>query len=269
MRLRSVLFTPGDDERKLRRALDTGADAVFADLEDAVSPDRKETARALTAEVLGTTPRSASARFVRVNAPAELLEADLQALDGLDLDGIVLPKATADSVRRLGGRPLVAVVESAAGLLTAAELAPLPGVLALLFGTVDLGRDLRLEPRSDGLELLAPANTLVVACAAAGIGPPLDGVHLALEDIDGLAKRARAARSLGFGGKACIHPRQVPVVNHAFAPTEKELEEARTIVAAFEAAEAAGRGAVAHGGAMIDLPVADRARQLLAEEGGS
>jgi citrate lyase beta subunit len=264
MRLRSVLFAPGDDERKLRRALDSGADGVIFDLEDAVGLDRKPAAREVVRHVLAEAPRAEAARFVRVNAQPELLAVDLRALEGSDLDGLVLPKATAASVRLLDGRPSIAIVESAAGLLSAADLARSEGVVALLFGTVDLALDLGLQTRPDGLELLAPGSTLVVASAAAGIDAPLDGVHVALDDDAGLAERARSARSLGFGGKACIHPRQVPIVNEVFAPTAEELERARAIVAAFDAAMTAGRGVIQHDGAMIDLPVAERARRLLA-----
>jgi citrate lyase beta subunit len=263
MRLRSVLFAPADDERKLRRALEAGADAVIADLEDAVAAERKGAARATLQEAWGEAPRGEGTRYVRVNEAPELLLRDLAVVECLDVDGVVVPKATVASVRALGGRHAIAVVESAAGLLEAAELARLGGVVALLFGTVDLALDLGLEPPADERALLAPGSTLVVASAAARIAAPIDGVHLALDDEAGLAERARTARSLGFGGKACIHPRQVPIVNEVFAPTEAELERARAIVAAYDAAVADGTGAIRHEGAMIDLPVAERARRLL------
>jgi citrate lyase subunit beta/citryl-CoA lyase len=135
-----------------------------------------------------------------------------------------------------------------------------------MLGSVDLSLELRLVPRSDGLELLAASSQLVADSAAAGIAPPVDGVHVAIGDLDGLAARAGFARSIGFAGKACIHPAQVAVVNEVFQPTSAELEQARAIVDEYERAVAAGTGVAQLEGRMIDLPVAERARQLLAEE---
>jgi citrate lyase subunit beta/citryl-CoA lyase len=263
---RSFLFVPGSDERKLGRALEAGADAVIADLEDAVVAAEKPRARALVAEALAGG--ASCLRLVRVNAAGTSWFADdLAAVGSLGLDGVVLPKATpeAAAVAAEAGVPVVAIVETAAGLQRAGELAQTTPVAALVLGAVDLGLALGLEPRPDGLELLVPRSTVVVASAAAGLRGPVDQVWLDVRDDEGLARDCALGRSLGFRGKACIHPAQVPVVNEAFAPSEDEVRRAREVVAAYDRAAAEGTGAVALDGELVDLPVVERARQTLAD----
>jgi citrate lyase subunit beta/citryl-CoA lyase len=263
--LRSLLFAPGSDERKLTRALASGADAVVADLEDAVAPAEKAAARALVARVLGE-PAGGCARVVRINGTdTELWEDDLAAIEDLGLDAVMLPKATPEAVRALGssGPPVIAIVETAIGLRLAYETACEPRVAALALGAADLGTELRLEPRADGQELLFARSSLVVDSAAAGIQAPLDVVHLDTRDDAGLEQESDLARSLGFGGKLCIHPAQVEIVNRAFAPTDEQLVWARAAVDAYEEGLAAGRGAVSLDGEMIDAPVVERARAIL------
>jgi citrate lyase beta subunit len=135
-------------------------------------------------------------------------------------------------------------------------------VVALVIGAVDLGAELGLEPRSDGLEILHARSRVVVDSAAAGVRPPFDIVHLGIEDDAGLEEQAAFARSLGFRGKVCIHPRQVPIVNRIFLPGEREVAWARRVVDGFEAS---GEGVLAVNGEMIDLPVVERARRILRE----
>jgi citrate lyase subunit beta/citryl-CoA lyase len=263
---RSFLFVPGSDERKLGRALEAGADAVIADLEDAVVAAEKPRARALVAEALAGG--ASCLRLVRVNAAGTSWFADdLAAVGSLGLDGVVLPKATpeAAAVAAEAGVPVVAIVETAAGLQRAGELAQTTPVAALVLGAVDLGLALGLEPRPDGLELLVPRSTVVVASAAAGLRGPVDQVWLDVRDDEGLERDCALGRSLGFRGKACIHPAQVPVVNEAFAPSEDEVRRAREVVAAYDRAAAEGTGAVALDGELVDLPVVERARQTLAD----
>jgi citrate lyase subunit beta/citryl-CoA lyase len=264
---RSFLFVPGNDERKLRKALSSGADAVIADLEDAVTPAEKRAARTLAVSVLAEAAGDVL-RLVRVNAAgSEWIADDVEAVGSIGLDGLVLPKATAAAVDAVAGLglPVVAIVETPAGVRGAFELAVTPAVEALVLGAVDLGLALGLEPREDGLELLFARSSLVVDSAAAGLRGPIDQVWTTLGDTAGLQRDCALARSLGFRGKACIHPEQVPVVNDAFSPSSEELARAREVVRAFEDAAANGRGAVAFDGEMIDLPVVERARQLLAD----
>lgn len=205
---------------------------------------------------------------MRVNgAHTEWFAADLALVAELEPDALVLPKATPDAVAALGsaGPPVVAIVETAAGVRAAYETAASARVVALLLGAVDLGAQLGLEPRPDGAEILYARSKLVVDSAAAGIRPPFDIVHLDVRDDGGLEQECLLARSLGFRGKACIHPGQLDTVNRVFSPTEAELAWAREVVAAYEREAAGGRGVFALDGSMVDLPVVERARRILAE----
>ena len=264
---RSLLFAPGSDERKLVKAFEAGADAVVADLEDAVSLAEKPAARDLVIRLLAEL-ESPSLKTVRVNGVGtDFWEDDLEALEALDLDAIVLPKATPEAVEALGsaGPPLIAIVETAQGLRLAYETACHVRVAALVLGAVDLGLELGLEPRADGQEVLLARSKLVLDSAAARIRAPFDLVHVDVRDAEGLEAECRLARSLGFRGKACIHPAQVEIANAVFTPSAEELERARRVVEAYERGVAEGRGAVALDGEMIDLPVVERARQVLAD----
>lgn len=266
---RSFLFAPGNEERKLRKAFAAGADAVIADLEDGVAPELRTDAREVVGRVLQET-ETESARLVRVNVPgSEWFEDDLEFVLGLELDGLVLPKATPESVEALGtvGPPVVAIVESALGLAKVSETAIAPRVTALALGSHDLSSELRLMPRADQLELLVPRSQVVLASVVAGIRAPLDTVFLDIRDQSGLEEECRLARTLGLRGKLCIHPHQLPAVHRVFAPGEEELEWARRVLEAHEQGLQEGRGAVALDGRMIDMPIVKQARRLLAEGG--
>ena len=270
--LRSLLFAPGDDERKLRRALESGADAIVADLEDAVAPGAKDAARELTRRLL-SEPRGASARLVRVNAVGTpWFDEDVGLLGELAPDAVVLPKATPEAADALAasGLPVIAIVETAMGLRLAFETASRPHVFALALGAVDLGAQLGLQPREDALEIHYARSKLVVDSAAAGIRAPIDVVHVAIDDLDGLARQAEFARSLGLRGKAAIHPAHVATINEIFTPSPLELDWARRVLDAARTAAAQGRGVINLDGSMVDAAVALRARRIVAEsEGGS
>jgi citrate lyase beta subunit len=241
------------------------------DLEDAVAPAEKHEARALSVRVLGETATHC-ARLVRVNgADTALFADDVAALEGLELDAIVLPKATPEAVAALGpdGPPVLAICETATGVRLAYEIARVPRVFALALGAADLGAEIGLEPRLDGLEILYARSKLVLDSAAAGVRPPFDVVHLDVRDAEGLEAESRLARSLGLRGKLCIHPAQVDVVNRVFAPSAEDVAWAERVLGAFDAGIAEGRGAVGMDGTMIDLPVVERARNVLAEAKGA
>lgn len=287
---RSYLFAPGHNAKLLDRVFTAGADAVMLDLEDAVPPSQKATARRMVAAALAerpaadrrvpvaappaaAVPRAAAGganacaprAWVRVNAArTDLCAADLDAV-AADTYGIRIPKAESPEdvawvAARAPGKPIICAIESARGLLAAAEIAAAPGVAHLAMGGVDLQQDLGTDG-SDAATLYARSH-LVVCSRAAGIGPPIDSVFPRLADEDGLRAQAELARSLGFFGKSAIHPRQLPVLHAVFTPTERELAWARAVLAAFEAA---GGAAVAlPDGEFVDLPVAQRARRLLA-----
>jgi citrate lyase beta subunit len=210
---------------------------------------------------------------VRINgAGTPWFEDDLAAAAELELDALMLPKAAPEAVAALGpsGPPVIAIVETAEGLRLAHETASSPRVEALLLGAADLGAELGWEPRPDGLELLYARSKVVADSAAAGIRGPFDVVHLDTRDGAGLEAAARFARSLGFRGKACIHPAQVDIVNRVFLPGTESVEWAERVLAAAGEGEREGRGAVALDGEMIDAPVVERARRILSEaKGGS
>ncbi len=212
--------------------------------------------------------RAVAPPIVRVNGVGtSWFEDDLALVGELALDAVVLPKATPDAVDALGeeGPPVIAIVETAAGVRAAYEIATCPRVAALILGAVDLGAEVGLEALPERLELAYARSKVVLDSVAAGIRAPFDIVHLELADAEGLEQECRQGRAFGFRGKACIHPAQVPIVNRVFAPGEAEIEWARGVVEAFEREAAEGRGVFALNGTMIDLPVVERARRVLAE----
>lgn len=258
---RSLLFVPGDRPERFNKAVASGADLIVIDLEDAVPAEGKELARASVAEYLGADPAVA----VRVNGvDTPWHEADLAALEGQPRV-VVLPKAEdALTVARLvdglaPGSVLVALVETARGVLAAAELARVRGVCRLALGTIDLGADLGVDPE-DRDAMATARRHVVLASASAGLAPPFDGVTVAVDDRVRLEDDVRYSRRLGFAGKLCIHPRQVEVVHNVLQPSESEIHWAAAVLAAAD--RASGR-AVLLEGRMVDKPVIDRARRLV------
>jgi citrate lyase subunit beta/citryl-CoA lyase len=263
--LRSFLFAPADDERKLRKALNSGAHAVIADLEDAVAPGAKSGARALLKRVFDSVDRGC-VRLVRVNAFGTTFWGDdLDLLTRVAVDGIVLPKASATAVRSLDSNlpPVVALVETAVGVQESAEIAKSDSVQALALGSIDLAAELGTHARSDGLELLYVRSKLVIDSAAAGLRPPIDTIFPNFKDGGALEAEAELARSLGLGGKLCIHPAQIEVVNRVFEPRQAEVDAARQLVAAYDQAVESGRGVVVLNDRMVDVAVVKQARRLL------
>jgi len=268
--IRSLLFCPGNDERKLSKALDAGATLAVADLEDAIAASEKENARGFLAGFAGAHDRTATDLAIRVNDLAgPHAEADLELVRRLRPAAVIVPKADAGSLAAAAADlpPIVAIVETPSGLLECAAIAAVPGVKALLLGGVDLTLALRLGGRADGLDLLFARSQLVTASAAAGIDPPVDGVYTAVRDLDGLRAEALLVKSLGFGGKACIHPSHLETIAAVFRPSEAEAAWAARVVEAYDDAAANGSGAISVDDEMVDLPVAERARGILAEMG--
>jgi citrate lyase subunit beta / citryl-CoA lyase len=260
---RSALFVPADRPERHQKALDSGADAVIVDLEDAVAAPRKDEARQILVESLPSRTGSTGC-LVRINSP--LLDegrADLEAVPRMRADGIMVPKADVESVEiaAAAGLPLVALIETAGGILDAAAIARHPAVDVLMLGPVDLSLELGVSEGPDGDPLATARGLLVLAAAAGGIPGPLDGPCVQVRDPEALAAEIARARLLGFAGKSCIHPAQVEPVNAAFAPSEEEISWATQVSAAYEAAD--GSGVVILDGEMIDLPVVLRARRIL------
>lgn len=263
---RSWLFVPGDRPDRYGKAAGSGAGAVILDLEDAVAPVDKAAAREAVARYVASRPA-----YVRVNAAGTAFhDGDLTALAGAGaLLGVMLPKAGGPddvdgTARRLPGVPVVALVETARGVEDATRIAAHPAVARLAFGSVDFRLDIGAD--GDGEEMLYARSRLVVASRVAGIAAPLDGVTTDLDDPARTAADAVRARRLGFGGKMCVHPRQVGAVNEAYAPSAPEISWARRVVAAME--ESGGR-AVRVDGRMIDVPVLESARAVLGLSAGT
>ena len=265
---RSFLFVPGNRPDRFDKAWNAGADAVILDLEDAVPAERKTAARQAVASWLsGDRPV-----FVRINgaATAEFGD-DVAALTRPGLAGVLLPKAerraeiAALSIMLPETARIIPIVESALGVWNALELASAPRVWRLAFGSLDFMLDTGIG--GEGEELLYARTRIVLASRVAGILPPLDGVTTALEDEGRLAADVERSRRLGFGGKLCIHPRQVKAVNEGFQPTLGEVSWARGVV---EACDARSGEAVRFEGGMVDRPVLERARRILeqASRGG-
>jgi citrate lyase subunit beta/citryl-CoA lyase len=268
--LSSVLFVPANAPEKHDRAFDSGADAVIIDLEDAVAPAAKDGARAILAESLARPRSSSSFALVRINSPLTPHgRADLELLASTRADGIVVPKADLKALATAAsaGLPLIALIETAAGVLRVAEIAAEPSVAVLALGSVDLGAELGIRDTADGDALNAARSQLVLAAAAAGKQGPLDGPCMSPRDERALELEIARARRLGFAGKLCVHPSQVAAVTHAFSPTERELEWARGVVAAF--GDDAEAGVIVLDGEIVDEPVVRRARGILDGARGS
>lgn len=267
---RCLLFFPGTRPELLSKGVATGARMVCADLEDAVAPGDKATARDAVVELLASPDRPPE-MAVRINHPRTSEGAeDLRALARLEDRAelvVMIPKVAGPrDVERVGAAldgdaasiGLLPVIETAGGLHAAESIAGADGVTGLLFGALDLSTELGCELAWD--TLLHARSRCVVAARLAGI-ELLDSPFFDLDDPEGLAEEARQARRLGFTGKAAIHPSQVDVIHDVFRPTDEELEHARRVVAASDGADA---GVFLVDGVMVDRPVVEAARRLLA-----
>lgn len=261
---RSYLFVPGHQPERFDKAVACGADAVIVDLEDAVAPGDKTAARQHVLAWL----RTDRPVYVRINAPGSAWFGDDLALCAHPgVAGIVLPKAErgadVQAVAGAGARAILPLVESALGVWNALELGRAPKVQRLVFGTIDFCADMGMRESRDSL--LHARSQLVLASRVAGIGAPVDGVTVALDDIEAVRADTLHARALGFGAKLCIHPKQVAAVHAAFLPTPEELDWAGRVRAAFQAS---GGAAVAVDGKMVDRPVLLLAERMLVESTG-
>jgi len=261
--LRSYLFVPGNRADRFAKACASGADRVIVDLEDAVGPNEKNSARDTLAGWLSIRQPV----LVRINAADTPWFADDLALCKLPgVAGAILPKAErVDIVARVAGAlheeaSLVLLIETARGMADALVLARAPRVERLAFGSLDFQLDLGIEGDDD--ELLSFRSQLVLTSRLAGIAAPIDGVTTSIGDSDRLRAETTRARRLGFGAKLCIHPGQVAIVNAAFAPRDEEIAWAKRVL---EAARASEGAAVKVDGKMVDRPVILRAEAIVRE----
>jgi citrate lyase subunit beta / citryl-CoA lyase len=268
--LRSLLFAPGSRPERFAKAIASGADGVIFDLEDGVHPAKKAEARTAIAQFFSASPSTTCLRLVRINAfGSPWIEADLEAVSRMPaIDGIVLPKAETPAQveevsRNVPSRTVVPLLETARAMFGALAIASADArVIALLFGAEDFTAQLGVRRTVNGDEILFARSQLVLAAAAIG-ADAVDTVSTNISDRDLLEQDALRARALGFHGKLAIHPGQIDTINKIFSPSQTEIDAARRVVEAFEAASNVGEGVVRLKEQMIDAPVVARARRVL------
>lgn len=276
---RSYLFCPGNHARKVEKVFEAGADAVILDLEDAVAISEKPASRALVVEALKQQRRGRG--YVRVNAyETEFCYGDITAIVGPWLDGIVLPKLesvadmrsvdwlVANLERARGMAPgsvdIVPLIETARGHDAARDIARAGTRLKrLAFGAGDYTKDLGMEWSTGEGELAPVRAEMVLASRLGGLEPPIDTVFIHIRDHVAFRASATHVRDLGFQGKLCIHPDQVPVCNEVFTPPAEQVAWARRIIAAFREAEAAGSASIQVDGYFVDYPIVDKAQRIV------
>jgi len=277
----ACLFVPGDKPRAIEKAAGLGADALILDLEDAVADASKPGARAAAPQALGSWSQSGAVRVLRAAAPDEdAFALDAEAAADAQPDAVLLAKLECASALARAralldeagyGGPLWAMIETPLAILALPEIAaagPGCGLTALVAGTNDLASLLRLPPQDAARTGLTPHLSLIVAAARAGSMAAIDGVRNDFSDLAAVEAEARAGRALGFDGKTLIHPAQIAPARAGFAPGPDELAQAKLVVAAFEAPENAGKGAVNVGGRMAEAMHYRAAKAVIARAQG-
>ncbi|BDX21201.1 CoA ester lyase [Polynucleobacter sp. TUM22923] len=264
----SFLFVPGTRPDRFVKALDSSAEVVIIDLEDAVAQEDKESARAAIRAAWSTfTAKQKNRLVIRCNAPGSAFyAADLILAESLDVTCLLIPKCESldqvnGAAQILPNTAIIPMIETALGLHHLNEIANSEQVLRLALGNLDLQADLGMVCDAQETELQTARFQLVLASRLAQISPPIDGVTPSTDDIDRITDDADRAKRMGFGGKLCIHPKQVPIVALAFMPSASELAWAQRVVAADKASKG---GAVQLDGRMIDRPVVLLAQRTLA-----
>lgn len=254
---RSYLYVPATRLDRIEKAFAAGADAVIVDWEDAVAAEQKAEVRLRTAEYLSTHTHQVWLRINAADSPEHTK--DLAVLSSLNqLAGIFLPKAQSqaeiEQVAHVSGCPIVAIIETAAGILNLASMAKANGLVAFSFGCLDLANQLGMKPQSAAAEMMMDKlrMDLLLHSIAAGINPPIDTVYPKLNDDVGLRTQASKSRNLGLVGMMCIHPQQIAPLHETLQPTEAELSFAQRIREQYQN----GAGAAFQlDGQMVDMPV--------------
>jgi citrate lyase subunit beta/citryl-CoA lyase len=280
--LRSFLFTPANHPRRVEKVFEIGADAVILDLEDAVAISEKAAARQCVVDAFSARPSSGAKHYVRVNSvDTPYCEEDLKATVGPWLDGVVLPKVesracldrlehwlAAEEVAQglpVGQLDLMPIIETAAGVESAKAIATADSrIRRLAFGGGDYTLDLNYEWHANESVLAYARARLSHAARLGDLEPPIDTVVLQIRDDARFLQSAGHGKQFGFGGKLCIHPSQVPLTHQVFSPSAAEIAHARAVVAAFEAAEAAGSASIQLDGYFIDYPIVYKSQRILA-----
>lgn len=263
--LRSALFVPATRPDRFPKAIASGADAVIVDLEDAVPPAQKAAGRTALADYAHAHPDDHF--WVRINdGTTQWFDDDLALCRSLpSIAGIVLPKAEkAEHVYIVSGagKPLMPVIESAAGVRELGAIAAANGVVRLSFGILDLMVELGTRPQSPAAQFVLDQMRfqILVASRMHALAAPLDSVYANFSDLEGLAAAAGMAHDMGFGGMLCVHPTQVPVVHRVYQPSAADLDWAQRVVAH---ADQTGEYAFRLDGRMVDRPLIERARRIL------
>ncbi|MBD3664006.1 CoA ester lyase [Sulfitobacter sp. TSTF-M16] len=268
--LRSVLYIPGSKDRALDKARSLPCDAIIFDLEDAVSPDEKRTARDTLSAALTQGGYGARMKVIRINGlDTEWGADDARAAADMRPDAILLPKvnspadlqALADIV---GDIPLWAMMETPSGMINAPAIAAHASLQAMVMGTNDLAKDLSTRFRPDRLPMMTALGLCLLAAKAYGVAI-VDGVYNAFKDETGLQTECTQGRDMGFDGKTLIHPAQLDIANAAFSPSQDEADLARRQIDAFEAAKAAGQGVAVVDGKIVENLHVATAHETLAK----
>ena len=260
---------PGANARALEKARDLDADALILDLEDAVAPDAKEAARERVCAVVAAGGYGKREVIIRVNALATPWGgADIAAAAAARPDAILVPKVSAPAdleaaAGRADGIALWAMVETPAAIFEVRAIAASPALAVLVMGTNDLVKELHAARVPGRAPLVTALQTALLGARAAG-KPILDGVFNDIQDTDGFCAECEQGRDFGFDGKTLIHPSQIALANEVFAPAPAAVEDARRVIAAFEAPENAGKGVVTVDGRMVELLHAEEARRTVA-----
>jgi citrate lyase subunit beta/citryl-CoA lyase len=276
---RSMMFVPVNVDKFIESAHTRGADAIILDLEDSIVPGDKERARALVEGAAPRVARSGADVLVRINRPWRLCLRDLEAVVSREICALLLPKTqSAEHVRMVaevldeleaerglprGHTRLVAMIETAGAFFRAQEIAAAHSrVVGLTLGAEDFALSVGMLPEAEGL--FYPEQQIVIAARAAGVLPlGFIGTVADYADLEAFHAAVRRARRLGFVGAPVIHPSQIAILNAEFRPSPEEVQHARKVVAAFEEAAKANRGAIEVDGRMVDIPVVERARRTL------
>ena len=269
---RSILYLPASRAPAVAKARTLDCDGVILDLEDAVATEAKDSARAAAVAAIAEGGWGHREVLIRVNALGTMWsEDDFAAVRTSGAGGVVVPKIedTRDAARAVelaGGVPVWAMIETPRAVLDAPAIAAVAGVTALLAGFADLAKDLRLRPYAARAPLHYAMSAIVVAARAAGI-LTIDGVFTDIRDDSGMRAEAEQALAFGFDGKSLVHPGQVDIANAVFAPSDAELEDARGLIAAHNAARAEGKGVTTYGGKLVEVLHVAAAQHLLAVAG--
>lgn len=274
-----MMFVPGNNPGMMQDAFVYSPDSIMLDLEDSVALAEKDTARLLVYNALRTVDYGDIEMVVRINPlNTPYGKKDVEAVVKAGVDVVRMPKTeTADEVReveaeiervekevgRVGQTKIMAAIESALGVVNAYAIATAsPRMMGIALGAEDYCANLKTQRTAEGIELLLARQTIVVAARAAGIDC-IDTVFSNLNDMDGFRREVELIKKMGFDGKSVINPRQIPIVNEVFTPTQRDIDKAMTIVAAIKEAARRGSGVIAVGGKMVDRPVVLRAQRTI------